>query len=147
MLIKRVIEGLGQCENCIKRACVSALAAWLVVGLLYLFESPWAWPYGATVALLFSGLWMAHLVAFGVRTTKGTASVNKEQFSRRKFLGVFFKTAGFAALVSLPMSAHAWSSCGGWHSGDCHPCARRMNANSPCYSCRSCGNNCGDGNC
>lgn len=140
-------KNLGYCERCVKKAFMAATAAWITVGLLFVLGESRLLIPGLIAAALLTVLWIAHVGAFAFRSTKGTASLSNTRFSRRRFISVFLKTTGVAVAVSIPMKAHAWSACGGWN-GECHPCARKYTAtDSNCYSCRSCGDKCGDGQC
>ncbi len=139
-----IISQLGSCSRCMKKAFLIAVVAWCAVPALYLLGNWYLFAGMAGVAASLTLLWLAHVFTYAGRHAFGSVNVPAVFVDRRRVLTLFLKTAAAGAVISFPTAAHAWSSCGGWSSGDCNPCERRQTATSSCTRCRSCGNGCGN---
>lgn len=140
-----VLSNLGSCPRCIRVAFVLAICVGLAAFMGFMHGDIYIQPLLWTLAALAVLLWFAHVLGYATRHARETAEVI--HIGRRSVLAGFLKSALVAVSVSLPGTAYAWSSCGGWSSGDCGPCEKRMTANSRCVSCTSCGNGCGPTTC
>jgi hypothetical protein len=154
-LISALDHAFGRCPRCIRKAFLSALAAWLVTLLaIALGASPLATALFSIAALGFSTLWLAHLIAFASRTSiAATRNATNDDYrllswSRREAIPRFARALAFAAVSTgaLPFikPAFADSPCqncqGCWN---CCTCYQQVCANAPGCDI-TCVNNCND---
>ncbi len=122
---------LGQCGRCIRLSARGAVIGWAVVGALRLLGGPlvlqsvlFAWP------LSFTALWLAHVIAFAVRSVGLTRRLGLHratdltappqpsagrapalQMNRRLALRIFAEAAGVAVLVSFALPMRLVRAC------------------------------------
>lgn len=136
------ITKLGGCGFCMRAAFTSAASAWVVTAALAFAGEDMIAKLAGVAALMFSVLWVAHLMAFAGRATSrarynanGTASTTVH--SRREMFSLFARSVGIvAALTVLPTFALPA------YAEECDNCDRKASRND-CYTCCSCKN----GNC
>ncbi|HZR59805.1 MAG TPA: DUF3624 family protein [Xanthobacteraceae bacterium] len=120
-------QNLGRCPLCMRKAFLSALAAWaLVVATAALSGRTEAIAATAMLALAFTGLWLAHICALSIRATmnrllaRADASHDPANYdpsvrrlSRRRVVIDFATTLALtAAATILPRSARSQAACG-----------------------------------
>lgn len=126
-------SALGRCPKCMRKAFLATFAAWAIAIITVAVSgSPWAVASTTIAALGLTALWLAHIWAFALRTTKapqhaasdlsvsGPPQTVPAPFSRRQFTAKFARMATFAVVTSaLSMSvgkAFATGTC------DCSKC-------------------------
>jgi hypothetical protein len=141
------LRHVGECPTCMRISFMAmslAALATIASSLLGLNTALFA-----MLAVGLALLWLAHIVTRAIRSARRHHQADP---SRRLAIRTFAQVAvGAAAMSAIPWGAHADSGCGGWagNSG-CRPCAsscQRQRNDCSCYSCRSCGNNCGNAAC
>jgi hypothetical protein len=148
---------LGYCSKCTRKAFQTATTAWAFTAVAVVFDLPRVAMSLCVIATVLSFLWIAHIIAYARKKTKATRNNEANSTtikptvitsSRRELFPLFARILAGAALGSvIATPAFADSACGGFN-GECKPCARRNDANSPCEWCHSCGANCPqDNNC
>lgn len=141
------IRQVGTCPTCMRISFLVMVFSWVNTAGVWLLSLNAASLVGA-ISILFTLLWMAHIVRRAVWSTR---SYRPQDQSRRLAIRFALALAGSAAIsVALPRSARADSGCGGWggNSG-CPPCSdygrgecMRQNSGCGCYYCHSCGADC-----
>jgi hypothetical protein len=145
------LRHVGECPTCMRFSFLFMVAAWITLAVATTIEGDSVVVAGGGV-LLFSTLWLTHVATRAVRAAVPAKEPTSQVRSRRLALRTLAKAAVGAAALSaaMPWAAHADSGCGGWagNSG-CSRCGscQRQTADCRCYSCRSCGNNCGNTAC
>lgn len=103
---------LGLCPRRMRTSFIVAFGAWTAVAIVWLAGGETIGVrLAAVVAFAFSGLWIAHLLAYGSRALKGSVNVGGRSgaasaLSRRQLASVFVRKVGTAALgTALPAAA------------------------------------------
>lgn len=138
---------IGRCPRCWRLSFRGALLGWLVivVVLLVTMHTSFSMYRQLLIAVLavwpasFTALWLTHAVTFSYRATKNhakapqtsdgsptfSAFAMESAMTRKQLTQLFFKSAVFVLLVSMPGVALAQSSCqDGYYScgtGKCCP--------------------------
>jgi hypothetical protein len=117
---------LGVCPRCMRASALGSVLSWaLVAGLGAFTATPWLLLPALIVAIAFSALIAAHLVAYMIRT--GRALCHRERaaramhdpahaLTRRAFAGVVLRAGAWAALAAFlgPLAARAQANlCAG----------------------------------
>lgn len=99
-LRQQIAGKLGRCRACVRWARIGTLSAWaLVAGSAALAAHPLVLAGAVLVAAVFSGLLLAHAIAYAVRTARpGTAPAADSGLDRRGFLGAALGAALVAAV-------------------------------------------------
>lgn len=125
-LLSKFFGKLGRCQFCVRTAFLSALGGWIVTAATVQWHASLAWlPLVAASALTL--LWLAHLVAFGLRVVH-----HREQTpeaaplpGRRDFFRVFTRAVGFIAVASaVPALASVKCPDGFYPCGDHGVCCQ-----------------------
>jgi hypothetical protein len=143
------LRHVGTCPTCMRISFVSMILSWLLAYAALMS----GWSALLPIALASGALtlvWLAHVT---VRPIQAMLADQPHSGARRGALRTLAKGVLAATLVSaFPWQAYALSGCGGWagNSG-CRRCkdgrvvtgCMRQDNDCTCYTCRSCGNNCG----
>jgi hypothetical protein len=152
---------LGHCSVCIRKAFLTAAAAWSLTGLIAGSELSPVFLPAVVGAVGLTALWVAHLLVFAGRFSQRerkpdraiqSANAAVEARSRRVVLSLFSRALIFGALVSAaPRQANArYARSGGCGREDCLPCWRpfyKRQGGYDCVKCRSCAVDCGGQTC
>jgi hypothetical protein len=103
-------SNLGRCPRCMQTSFYVALDAWvLMLAVLLTIHDATTRRVATTAAIAFTGLWVAHLVAYAARaaTTSDKADDLSAEattvWSRRQIASMFVRTLGAAAAgTALP---------------------------------------------
>ena len=129
--LSRFTTHIGTCGKCMRQAFLAAAAAWCLC-LPAAIAGSWfssSMPIIAALALagLLTGLWLLHVVVFGMRIALSTsgkteAAGDKPHPSRRAFLPILAKAiAGMVLATALPSRvAHAYGNC---NDPNFYPCS------------------------
>ena len=104
---------LGHCSLCTRKAFLSAAAAWIVTVVLSatLEQSVWL-PMSEICAGLLTALWLAHILAFAIKSSRSRLVRENFNSERRAVFLVFAKIAAIAVLASAVPSLSYAQSCG-----------------------------------
>lgn len=116
--VQTFLDGkIGRCTTCMRRSLVASLAAWGIFGSgLLMWRGDLAQNLTGLLALGLTTLWLAHVVAYAIRTTyrsageqasnTGTAlaqtKLGIDHINRRRAFGIMLRAAGIGAAVSIP---------------------------------------------
>ncbi len=110
---------LGRCPRCMQKALLAALSAWGLAVAATLSGGAPSMDWGITLAVLATGLWIAHVIAFALnrmQTRAAAAQIHQSGIrapSRRQFIVSFAQLVGMAATASIISApARAASACG-----------------------------------
>ena len=109
--LARFVVRIGTCPTCVRQAFLAAATAWCsclpAAIMASIFNLPIVVVASLTIAALLTGLWVAHITAFGLRaalhaTAKPTGGPGAERDSaRRSFLGVMATAVGGIAIATI----------------------------------------------
>lgn len=126
-LIGLLDRNLGRCPRCMRKALLSAVAAWILAGAAIAVGGRAQSLVVTAGALALTALWLAHVCVFALRATKnraaqmaahapsGTAAhdAGDRLSSRRSFIIDFAATLAFTAAATIvPRRANAQTACG-----------------------------------
>jgi hypothetical protein len=109
-LARYVWANLGRCPLCTRKAFLATLAAWIITIGASITVKPSIWLSISTIcALLLTMLWMAHIVAFSLKSSSASKFTTADfDPARREIFSIFAKTAVTAAFASaLPTISYA----------------------------------------
>ena len=119
-LVSRLASQLGRCPRCMRSCLAVAVTMWMVWRLASITVSRPEIPFGiAILAFALTGLWMAHLSAFGFRIAltqmgeKPRAGAACQATSpRREFVASLAKSMALAVVTTaLPVRSWAQQPC------------------------------------
>jgi len=114
--LAKLVVHIGMCPTCVRQAFLAAATAWCgclpAAIVASRFNSPILVVASLTIAALLTGLWVAHIVAFGLRaalraTAKpmGAANVvgpgSERDSARRSFLGIMATAVSGIAIATV----------------------------------------------
>jgi L-asparagine transporter-like permease len=141
-LAEYVWANLGRCSLCARKAFLSAVAACIITVVINATLEQSIWLLMSTVcACLLTSLWIAHILAFTIKSSTGRSATENVNPARRAVLSVFVKTAAAAAFASaLPTLSYAQTGhdCAG--IGKCpvgapYCCAKSCGLGRTAYAC------------
>jgi hypothetical protein len=100
---------LGHCPRCVRKALLASFVVWVIFALAFTFADPLVASLVAVLAMALSFLWVAHLLAFAVKS-KGALPANQlANPERRSAFPLFARAigAGIAMSVALPQLGSA----------------------------------------
>jgi hypothetical protein len=115
---------LGRCPKCMHTSFLCAVAAVLAALTSSAVGIPtYAVVLNSALAALLTGVWMAHVWMFTIRSAKATACHSSHAdsviWSRRRLLGAFLRVLAFSALTAaLPRGLRA-QSCNCYTENGC----------------------------
>jgi len=140
-----LLANLGHCTKCMRTSFVTAVAAWTLFVVVFVAAPSEIATVAELAAISLSALWLAHIIAFAVKTTlSATASARYTKrasrlplMSRREIVPIFLRTLAFAAVITA--SPGAITSAFGQNQGPCDNCSR-FKGTQTCWTCCSCQN-------